>query len=131
MITWDQTITGISHGAPGLVTDMFETVEVGEGWVGARIPEAHMFELLRTPGYLTIQGEVWQFHCEQPMIYVGRWSREDFSARSLDGNGKRFFESVVNDPVPGLWEDELHDITGVYVFRCGDCGTLIAHWDLA
>src|SRR5204862_979 len=48
-----------------------------------------------------------------------------------DGDGRALFEEVVQDAVPGLWEDRLHDVTGVYVFRCPACGRLSAHWDIA
>ena len=44
---------------------------------------------------------------------------------------KAIFEQIVQRCVKGLWEDELHDITGVYTFQCGQCGKLTAHWDIA
>jgi len=46
-------------------------------------------------------------------------------------DGQRYFEETVQDSVPGLWEDRLHDITGVYVFRCPECERVTAHWDIA
>jgi uncharacterized protein CbrC (UPF0167 family) len=90
-----------------------------------------MFELLRTPSYLTIQGEQWLFCCKAPMVFVGSWSRDRFTKEAPDGDGRAYFESIVADPVPGLWEDQLHDATGIYVFRCPACRRLKAHWDLA
>ena len=65
------------------------------------------------------------------MIYVGMWNREEFSRRAPDGDGRRYFEQIVNGSMPGLWEDKLHDITGVYVFRCPSCARSRAHWDIA
>lgn len=65
------------------------------------------------------------------MIFVGAWSRADFVDRAPDGNGQKFFSEIVQDVVPGLWEDRLHDQTGVYVFRCPTCERHTAHWDLA
>jgi hypothetical protein len=108
-----------------------EMVHKVDGWVGARLAQETMFELLRTPTYSTIQGERWQFCCKRPMIFIGAWRRDEFSRRAPDRNGKRFFDSIVQDAVPGLWEDQLHDVTGVYVFRCTECGKLTAHWDIA
>jgi uncharacterized protein CbrC (UPF0167 family) len=90
-----------------------------------------MFELLRTPTYKSIQGEVWQFCCCRPMVFIGEWSREEFARRAPDGDGQRYFEEVVPDSVPGLWGNQLHDIIGVYVFRCPSCGRVTAHWDIA
>jgi len=131
MISWEQAFEGITHGIPGLSRSDFEMVPKEDGWVGAKLPQEMMFELLRMPTYATIQGERWQFCCRQPMVFLGEWSREEFSRRATDGDGQRLFEKIVQDPVPGLWEDELGDITGVYVFRCRSCDKLTAHWDLA
>jgi uncharacterized protein CbrC (UPF0167 family) len=131
MIAWEQALDGVSHGLPGLDRDDFEMVAKEDGWVGARLPQDVMFELLRTPTYQSLQGEVWQFCCSRPMIFVGTWSRADFSRHSPDGDGRRYFQQVVRDCVPGLWEDQLHDVTGVYVFRCPFCGGRRAHWDVA
>lgn len=131
MVSWEQAAEGVTHGVPGLDRDDFEMVPKDDGWVGARLPREVMYELLRTPTYISIQGERWQFCCKSPMIFVGSWSRDEFSRRAPDGDGRRYFEQIVQDVVPGLWEDELHDETGVYVFRCQHCGRLAAHWDLA
>jgi uncharacterized protein CbrC (UPF0167 family) len=131
MISWEQAFEGVTHGVPGLNRNDFEMVPKEDDWVGARLPQEMMFELLRTPTYSTIQGERWQFCCRQPMVFIGEWSREEFSRRAPDGDGRRFFEAIVEDTVPGLWEDKLHDITGVYVFRCASCGRLTARWDIA
>jgi uncharacterized protein CbrC (UPF0167 family) len=90
-----------------------------------------MFELLRTPTYSSIQGERWQFCCERPMVFFGEWSRAEFAQRAIDGDGRRLFEEIVQGSVPGLWENELHDVTGIYVFRCPSCQRLTAHWDIA
>jgi hypothetical protein len=36
----------------------------------------------------------------------------------------------VRDTIAGLWEDKLHDVTAVYVFRCSECHAYSAHWDM-
>lgn len=131
MVSWEESYSGVTGGVPGLRTAEFETVQLDDDWVGARIPLEAIYELLRTPTFPTIQSPVWEFCCRQPMIYQGAWQREEFSRRAPNGDGKAFFLAVVRDPVPGLWEDELHDETGVYVFRCGKCGVFRANWDIA
>jgi len=100
-------------------------------WIRARLPKEIMFELLRTPGYSTIQGEEWQFCCKEPMVFLGQWKRDDFNNHAPDGQGEALFRKAVKDIVPGLWEDELHDVTGIYVFRCPKCSRMTAHWDMA
>jgi uncharacterized protein CbrC (UPF0167 family) len=131
MIRYADAIRGQTHGRPGLNNANFELVRVDEDWVAARLPIPDMFELLRTPSYSTWQGEQWLFCCSRPMIFVGTWSRADFSIRASEGDGKALFESVVRDTVPGLWEDRLHDTTGIYVFRCQTCARHSSHWDIA
>jgi uncharacterized protein CbrC (UPF0167 family) len=131
MVSWEQAFEGVTHGIPGLDHPDFEMVPKEDDWVGARLPQEVMFELLRTPTYSSIQGERWQFCCRRPMVFIGEWSREEFGRRAPDGDGRRYFEEVVQDIVPGLWEDQLHDITGVYVFRCPSCDRVTAHWDIA
>lgn len=131
MVSWAQAFEGVTHGIPGLRHADFELVPKANDWVGARLPQATMFELLRTPTYLTIQGDRWLFCCKEPMVFVGQWSREQFTRQAPDGDGQKLFRAIVEKPVPGLWEDELHDETGIYVFRCRSCQRLRAHWDLA
>ncbi|HWY75851.1 MAG TPA: CbrC family protein [Verrucomicrobiae bacterium] len=131
MISWDQAFEGLTHGRPRLSRPDFEMVPTESDWVRARLPKEMMFELLRTPSYSAIQADQWQFCCRQPMIYLGAWTREDFNRHAPDGHGEVIFRNVVQDVVPGLWEDDLHDVTGIYVFRCPACSRLTAHWDLA
>jgi uncharacterized protein CbrC (UPF0167 family) len=121
-------VRGVTFGAPGLDRPGFDLVPLSDGWVGARLPT--MLELVRTSGYSTIQGERWLFCCKMPMVYVGEWSRE------ILGNGARWQRArilpsdTVHDTIDGLWEDQLHDATGIYVFRCAMCRKYSAHWDM-
>lgn len=131
MVRWEDAQRGITHGVPGLTTTDFETVPKEDGWVAARVSKDDLLELVRTPTYSTIQGDRWQFCCRRPMTFIGEWDRDDFDRNAPDGDGKAFFGEIVQDVVEGLWEDKLHDITGIYVFRCKHCGRLTAHWDIA
>jgi hypothetical protein len=65
------------------------------------------------------------------MALVGEWSRERFSLEAADGDGRALFDSIVEKTVPGLWEDDLHDVTGIYVFECCRCARRRANWDMA
>ncbi|MCY2977861.1 MAG: CbrC family protein [Planctomycetota bacterium] len=131
MISWEQAYEGLTHGIPGMSRTDFELIEGEEGWMRARLPNDMMFELLRTPSYISIQGEQWQFCCKRPMIFLGNWSRERFNTEAEDRDGEALLNEIVQDVVPGLWEDRLHDATGIYVFRCSECGRRTGHWDIA
>ena len=131
MFTWEEALSGVSHGIPGLSLPDFEMVTHDGGWTGARVAIPLIVELLRTPTYSTIQGERWLFCCKEPMVFLGRWSRQQFSQQAPDGDGKALLEVMLGRSVPGLWEDTLHDITGIYPFRCGTCSRKRAHWDIA
>jgi hypothetical protein len=56
--------------------------------------------------------------------------------REILGNGARWQRArilpsdTVHDTIDGLWEDQLHDATGIYVFRCAMCRKYSAHWDM-
>ncbi len=129
MISWDQAFEGVTFGVPGLNRNDFEMVPRDDDWVGARLPQGIMFEVLRTPNYDTIQGECWQFCCRQPMVFIGQWNHDEFSQRAPDGDGRRYFEQIVQNCGPDLWDSESLEI-GFYVFRCNSCERLTAHWDV-
>jgi uncharacterized protein CbrC (UPF0167 family) len=130
MVSWEQAFEGLTHGMPGIIETDFELVE-DDGWFRAKVDQKHLIELLRTPNYSTIQGEQWKFCCLSPMVYFGRWDQSRFEAEAQGKPGRELFDKIVQGVVEGLWEDQLHDITGVYVFRCEHCGRLAAHWDIA
>lgn len=130
MVSWDEEVTESTPEFPTLNRSDAETILREDRPAGSPLSREAIWELLHTPAYNTIQGERWQFCCQRPMIFVGEWSRDEFSRRSPDGDGRGFFHDIVQEPVPGLWEDVLHDATGVYVFRCPTCGRLTAHWDM-
>ena len=129
MISWEQARAGVTHGAPGLSHPDFEMVPTDSDWVRARIAPAIMSELIRTPTYTTIQGERWLFCCKQPMIFVGAYDQDRFDREAPAGQGRAWFEQVVEDVPPGLWEDIDCDHVGVYMFRCAACGRRRGHWD--
>lgn len=95
-------------------------------WEAVRVPHVHLMELLRTPTYSTWQGEHWLFCCQQPMVYLGEWSPQNFEQYAGAGKGRALFDVVVPDAVDWLWG---HGGAGIYVFRCAVCGRLDSHWD--
>ncbi|MDB6068043.1 MAG: hypothetical protein JWR26_4251 [Pedosphaera sp.] len=131
MVTWELSLQGVTHGRPGLKSNDFELVATASDWVRAKVPQEFLRELLRTPTYSTIQEDQWQFCCGRPMVFIGRWEREHFNRAAADGDGRKLFCTIVQDVMEGLWEEELHDETGIYVFKCTQCNRMTAHWDLA
>jgi uncharacterized protein CbrC (UPF0167 family) len=131
MVRWVDAVAGWTHGLPGFSSTEWPTSQPDEeGWVKVQVPEGVLFDLLSTPTYSTIQGDRWLFCCHVPMTYVGAWSRARFNEEAPDGDGRALFQKVVEGSMPGLWEDELHDVTGVYVFECQRCNRRRAHWDV-
>ena len=83
MVSWEQAFEGVTHGSPGLRHPDFDLVAKDDSdWIGARLPESTMWELLRTPTYLTTQGNRWLFCCRAPMVFVGSWSRDQFTRQA-------------------------------------------------
>ncbi len=95
-------------------------------WEAVHVPQVQLLELLRTPTYGTWQGEHWLVCCQQPMVYLGEWTPQDFEQYAGAGKGRALFDVVVPDAVDWLWG---HGGAGIYVFRCAACGRLDCHWD--
>ena len=89
-----------------------------------------MWELLRTPHYVTWQGEQWQFDEGQPMIYVGEWNRAAFNAHAPNGDGKALFDEIVFEGMDAHWEYLADEQPCVYVFRSATREKWAAHWDM-
>ncbi|NLS91903.1 MAG: CbrC family protein [Planctomycetaceae bacterium] len=130
MVSWDQAFSGVTNGIPGLQQDQFESVMINaeEDWVGVKLPQDIMFELLRTPKYRTWQGERWLFCCRYPMTYLGEWHHDQFNQRASDGNGESLYYAALEDVPDDTW-DSLGHAVNAYVFECKQCGRLRAHWD--
>ncbi len=131
MVRWEDAIQGWTFGIPATNIPGYETKATEDGWLAAQVEQNWLLELLRTPAYTTWQGEQWLFCCQRPMVYLGAWDTVDFNAHALDGNGRALFDQIVTYGSDALWHHQLHDATGVYVFRCPVCQTMRAHWDIA
>jgi uncharacterized protein CbrC (UPF0167 family) len=132
MVAWEEAAEGLTHGVPGLERSDFELVPSEEDpeWIRARVPTELLFELLRTPGYVTWQGEEWQFCCGRPGIYLGEWKEDEFHKRAPDGDGLALFRQVDLEGLDGELWGSLGGIGGPYVFRCPVCRRLSGHWDM-
>jgi hypothetical protein len=131
MLSWEEALDAVALDAASNAASAAEPpTRPPHGAAGHPSPKA-LLELLRTPGYVSIQGERWELCCQQPMIYLGQWTQDEFDAAAPDGDGKALFDEIVQEPEDGLWEDDLHDSAGIYVFRCGTCGRKTANWDVA
>jgi len=126
MLSWEEALDA---AAPS-ITSAEPPPQPTHGGGGHPSPKA-LLELLRTPGYISIQGERWELCCERPMIYLGQWTQDEFDTAAPDSDGQALFDEIVQEPEDGLWEDDLHDSAGIYVFRCASCGRKTANWDVA
>ncbi|MFK7775162.1 MAG: CbrC family protein [Saprospiraceae bacterium] len=95
-------------------------------------------EMLKTPPYLTLQGENWLCHCKDFMEYIGRWEAPDFTNESNDANGKKLFLEMTNKDYQHLWEEsELPDNEKEYTwgdvfyhtFECRHCKIKQGYWE--
>jgi uncharacterized protein CbrC (UPF0167 family) len=138
MVRYEDAVNGITHGVPGLEATGYQTEpstedeDDDEEWVKVRISSEHLLELVRTPSYVSWQGERWQFCCGQPMTYIGEWQEADFSNHASDGDGKALFDQLGKDG--GLeyltWDELCNEFHGViYAFNCKACGSKKVHWD--
>jgi uncharacterized protein CbrC (UPF0167 family) len=130
MISWEHAEAGMTHGVPGLEAPGMETV-VKDGWTRVRLPQHHMWELLRTPNYSSWQGECWMFQKDSPMVYLGEWGTADFDAHA-GGDGRRLLAELLGpdiDPDP-IWDslDGPSTLT-TYVFFAPDSDEIAMHWD--
>jgi uncharacterized protein CbrC (UPF0167 family) len=132
MVSCDQAFQGVTHGGPGLRTDQFEVVLIDpdEDWYGVRVPSEHLWELLRTPGFNSWQGERWRFCCRRPMTYIDGWPTALESIRPDDP--RAFLEGLIdpNDgPADWIWEGLESGNVSLYVYHCQSCGRFRATWD--
>ncbi|MBC8139034.1 MAG: CbrC family protein [Fibrella sp.] len=134
MVRYEDAVAGITHGTPMGEHGEFATSLNSDGWTQVHVPQKWLLELTRTPPYLTMQSEVWEFCCARPMVYIGEWIKADFDAHSPDGMGQRYFEDVVREAEPGLWDamwsGGMHDEFAIYMFYCPVCANYRGHWDM-
>lgn len=103
-----------------------------DGWCTVSIPANVLTELVRSPRYVTWQGETWLFHCGDAMRYLGLWGKRDFIRAAKDSQPAELARAAV-----GIEADsyaELADVAAeshvcVYMFECRSCGAFRGYWD--
>lgn len=134
LVTWENAIEGVTGGVPGRPTEQFELVltdaDPDGDWYGSRVPNEHLWELLRTPGISSWQGEDWLFCCRRPMTYLGGWRTVLEKLRPEDPAA---FCDALFDPDDEVrtWGYEAFEYgnLSLYTYRCGTCGRLRGTWD--
>ncbi len=127
MVTNELASQGRTHGAQqldrrALSNNAFElcsNVSDEEPWVYALVPSERLMMLTRTPPYTSWQGEMWLFHCGQPMVFIGELTRAEVEQRELAPDARDLLARM--DVAP---EDE-----GFMTFRCACCGMHRFHED--
>ena len=96
-------------------------------------------EMLRTPTFLSLQGEQWLGHCDDFMDYIGTWEAPDFTNESEDGNGKKLFKEMSNKDEHHLWEEfDLAENESkhtwenclYHTFECRTCKVKKGYWEI-
>jgi len=93
--------------------------------------------LLKTPQFITWQGELWLTHCDDFMIYLGEWKPRDFETHANDGDSRRLFLEMTDEDMNHLWDAAIPDgaekpsdwYATYYAFKCKHCGKLRGNWD--
>lgn len=132
MVRYEDARRGLTHGVPDLDANGYDTSLSDDGWTQVSVSADRLMELVRTPGYISWQGERWLFCCGGPMVYVGEWRKADFSRNDKDGDGQALFSEMCagEEWSDFSWDTLDHDIPGViYAFRCTTCDRRRAHWD--
>lgn len=132
MVGYEDAVRGLTHGVPGLSVSGYETILSENGWNQVKVRSNVLLELVRTPGFVTWQGERWLFCCSDLMTYVGEWQQADFSRQAKDGRGHVLFNQLCSgeDWTGWTWASLGKDFPGViYAFRCRNCQTHRVYWD--
>lgn len=129
-VDWEEAVEGLTRHLPEPPeSDQFEVVPIRDSF-GARIPGESLWELLRSPGYPSWQGENWLFHCRRPMIYKGTW--ESIAKTHQHPDRPAIFKGLFADDDPYReWDHEEFEYGSptLYIFQCRDCGLHRAHHD--
>jgi uncharacterized protein CbrC (UPF0167 family) len=130
MVCHEEAVNGWTHGIPGLKAVGYDLKPSSNdpAWIQARVSTEWLIELVRTPGYITWQGEQWQFCCGRPMVFVGEWKQKEVLQHVQRGDAEAWLASVMGKS----WNislAELEGIGGPYMFHCVNCGKFRGHWD--
>lgn len=132
LVRWEDAVAGRTQGVPDLRTaDGFTlTGPDEEGWVGVEIPSLVLLELVRTPDYVTWQGERWLFCCSSAMVYLGEWTREDV-VQHLPADPEAAFLAIFDGAEPWMWAEIDELSIDFHAFRCRSCDRVRGHTDMS
>ncbi|NUR70842.1 MAG: hypothetical protein HOU81_08470 [Hamadaea sp.] len=136
MVRWEDAVAGRTHGVPGLSSaGGLATVPAEDGWTSVLVDPEVLLELVRTPTYITWQGEQWLFCCQRPMTFIGEWSQQELAQHS-DGDLASTFLVVFDDAQPWVLEympasPTVNTDWGFYAFRCRHCDRVRGHFDMS
>lgn len=95
-----------------------------EQWYHVCVDSQHLLELLRTPKYITWQGERWLFCCKRPSVFLGPLEA-GMSCQEL----VEMLE-VTSDEAAELEPGISSGAVCTYAFQCPTCGRRRAHYDM-
>ncbi len=134
MITWESAQCGLTEGPPGggrsRQSSRAPLSALCEDRAGTKLDPEVMLELLRTPTYISWQGERWLFEGRTPGVFIGCWDAADFAAHAGSQSAEDLFFAVVGSSERWLWSALGAGRISVYVFRMPGSGDLRAHWDM-
>jgi uncharacterized protein CbrC (UPF0167 family) len=116
--------------------------KVPEDQIQALVRERTMELEHRTPQVVTWQPFFWPAHHGDYCLFIKEAGKLDLKALAPDGDGRKFFAEHLYDDsdtdVQWVWETIRPDpptsshgaySTGVYLFRCLECGEHLILWD--
>lgn len=129
---WHDTEIGLLTPDKGLVSETRSQKKLAR-----EFKRVNFAALLKTPQFVTWQGERWLVHCDDFMIYLGEWEPVDFGKNAPDGDGRKLFMQMVEKELGDLWDRTIPQGATepaawhfqIHAFRCAHCGTLRGHWD--
>lgn len=138
MVTPAHALVGRTHGLPFALGSGVEQLgwPIGppneDGWRTVSIPSKNLTELVRSPSYVTWQGETWLFHCGDAMRYLGLWGKRDFIRAAKDSEPAElahYAAGIEADSYAELADVGAESHVCVYMFDCRSCGGFRGHWD--
>ncbi len=107
-----------------------------------------LYDIGFTPTIAMFQGGQYLSHCNDFMVYIGRWNPCDFEKNSVDGDGRKLWmKMIIDEDYDYLWDQTMEDIkkygdewaqyensgwsegAWVYIFKCKHCNDLKCSWD--
>jgi hypothetical protein len=128
---------GMTHGIPtndpsnfdeyGTTPHSIDPRHPDHRWYHVHVNPVFLRELLRTPKYLTWQGEIWLFCCKRPMAFLG--SVPGGLIDPLYPHIEIGIRQFIEDPRREILAQKDYGPHTYYAFSCITCGRLRYHDD--